>query len=150
MAAILGVDFGEKRVGLAIGDDAGLLAVPLRTVEVGSVAGAVEAVALAARESGAQKVVVGLPVNMNGTVGTMAERVKAFCVKLREKAGLVVETWDERLSTAQVERVMLAADLSRARRRSLRDKLAAQVILQSYLDAHAPPQEPFDPEETGL
>jgi putative Holliday junction resolvase len=79
-------------------------------------------------------VVVGLPLNMNGTRGPMVDRVERFVAELTEAVGLPVVTYDERLSSAMVERTLLDADMSRSKRKGVRDKLAAQVILQGYLD----------------
>jgi putative Holliday junction resolvase len=135
MARLLGVDFGSVRVGLAVCDPAGLIATPLRTADARTQPEAVAAVADAVREVEAAGVVVGLPLNMDGTRGPMAERTLAFVAALESALDMPVETWDERLTTAQVERSLVEADLSRRKRRRLRDKLAARVILQSYLDA---------------
>jgi putative Holliday junction resolvase len=131
----LGVDYGGRRVGLALGDELGILATPLRVLEVSSEKEAVAGVVAVCREFGVECVVVGMPFNMNGTWGEMAERVAVFVQRLAEAAALPVTTWDERLSSSLVERVLLDADMSRGKRRKVRDKLAAQVILQSYLDA---------------
>jgi putative Holliday junction resolvase len=135
MNRVLGVDYGEKRIGLAVSDPLGMLATPLRTAEVSGTAQALDAVTEACREKEAECVVVGLPLNMDGTAGPMAEKVEAFVAVLRERLSVPVETWDERLSTAQVERSLLDADLSRRKRKGVRDKLAAQVILQGFLDS---------------
>jgi len=134
---ILGVDHGERRVGLAVSDAMGIVATPLKTVEVASDDDAVEAVCEAVTETQAVKVVVGLPLNMDGTVGPIALRVRAFCEKLKAALDIDVEEWDERLSSAMVERVLIDADISRQKRKKVRDKLAAQVILRGYLDAHS-------------
>jgi putative Holliday junction resolvase len=135
MGRWLGVDYGEKRVGLAISDESGILATPLRIAEVLSPKQAARAVREACAEIEAVGIVVGLPLNMNGTIGFKAEEVNAFCERLRRSVNVPVETWDERLSTSMVERVLLEADMSRGKRRKVRDKLAAQVILQGWLDA---------------
>jgi putative Holliday junction resolvase len=137
---ILGVDHGERRLGLAISDVMGILATPLRTVEVSSDADSVKAVCEACAETEAVGIVVGLPLNMDGTVGPIAKRVRAFCDMLRKAIDLDVEEWDERLSSAMVERVLLDADMSRRKRKKVRDKLAAQVILSGYLDSKAEPE----------
>lgn len=134
MKRIMGIDYGEKRIGLAQCDAGGLMAFPVRTIECRGDADGLEQVARACKEADAERVIVGVPINMNGTRGPMAERATAFAARLQETTGLPVETCDERLSTAQVERSLLAADMSRARRKEVRDKLAAQVILQSWLD----------------
>lgn len=90
-----------------------------------------------ARQYGIQRWVVGMPRNMNGTYGPRAEMTRAFMALLVEKLGLPVEAWDERMTTMQAERVLLEADVSRAKRRQVIDKMAAAVILQGYLDAQS-------------
>ena len=146
MSRILGIDCGSKRMGLAISDPDGILATPLRTDTVTGIKNALELAAAAFAEEGAETVVVGLPLNMDGTHGPQAEWTTAFADKLRDKLGVQVDMWDERLTTKLVERVLIEADLSRAKRKKVRDKLAAQVILQGYLDSHSPPLE-YDPFE---
>jgi putative Holliday junction resolvase len=135
MARVLGVDYGEKRIGLAVSDPEGLIATPLGVQDVTSRKDAVDAVRRAAGENGAERIVVGLPLNMDGSAGPMAEKVQVFVERLRTRIGLPVDTWDERLSTRLVERTLIEADVSRRKRKGLRDKLAAGVILQGYLDA---------------
>ena len=139
MNGLLGVDYGHRRLGLAAGDAAGIVATALRTVPVRSVDDAVAAVVAACAETEAEGVVIGLPLNMNGTRGPMARQVEAFAERLRGRLDIPVELWDERLSSSLVERTLLDADLSRRKRKAVRDKLAAQVILQSFLDARAQP-----------
>ncbi len=135
MARILGVDYGERRVGFAVSDPTGCLSTPLMTVTVASVEEAVDAVRQALRRAAAERVVVGMPLNMNGSKGPAAEAVEHFAERIRAALGVPVEFWDERLSTGLVERMLVEeANLSRGRRRAVRDKLAAQVILQGYLD----------------
>ncbi len=132
---VLGVDWGERRLGFAVSDPGGVLALPLKVQSVVNGAEAVAAVERILAETEALLVVVGLPLNMNGSRGEMAGKVDTFVAALREVLPVPVETWDERLSTGLVERTLLAADMSRKRRKEVRDKLAAQVILQGYLDS---------------
>jgi putative Holliday junction resolvase len=132
---IVGVDFGLKRLGIAVSDHLRMIAMPLEVVEVADERAAVEAVAGACRGRDPSMIVVGLPLNMNGTPGPMSQKVDAFVAKLRERMGVPVITWDERLSTMMAERVLLEADMSRRRRKAVRDKVAAQVILQGFLDS---------------
>lgn len=132
---ILGVDYGTKRVGIAISDPMGMLATPLSVETVQSVNEAITAVCRIARDRGVVKIVVGIPINMNGSSGPMALEAGKFVELLRTASGLPVDITDERLSTSLVERMLLDADVSRGRRKQVRDKLAAQVILQGYLDA---------------
>ena len=131
---IIGIDYGERRVGVAISDPLGSIALGVDTIEVTSLKDAVAKVSEVCREKDAATVVVGLPLNMNGTRGPMVDRVERFVSELTEAAGLPVVTYDERLSSAMVERTLLDADMSRNKRKGVRDKLAAQVILQGYLD----------------
>jgi putative Holliday junction resolvase len=141
----LGIDYGERRVGVAVSDPLGMLATPLTVVTVDHVKQAVTAIRDLCAEHDAGCVVVGLPLNMDGTRGPMVEVVEAFVEKLQAVVSCNVVTWDERLSTSQVERTLLEADLSRQRRKDVRDKLAAQVILQAYLDAQAAPPPGMEP-----
>jgi putative Holliday junction resolvase len=134
---ILGVDYGTKRVGIAISDPLAMLATPLSIESVHSVEEAITAVCRIARERDVVKIVVGIPINMNGSSGPMALEAGEFVKLLRSASGLPVDVTDERLSTSLVERMLLQADVSRERRKEVRDKLAAQVILQGYLDAQA-------------
>lgn len=135
MGRILGVDYGTKRVGIAISDPMAMLATPLSVETVQTVDEAISAVCRIARDRGVVKIVVGIPINMNGTSGPMALEAGKFVELLRIASGLPVDITDERLSTSLVERMLLDADVSRGRRKEVRDKLAAQVILQGYLDA---------------
>jgi putative Holliday junction resolvase len=140
MGRILGIDYGTKRMGIAISDAMAMLATPVSVEAVRSMDEAVAVACRIARERGVEKLVVGIPINMNGTNGPMALEALQFIEKLRAASGLPVDTTDERLSTSLVERMLLDADVSRERRKEVRDKLAAQVILQGYLDARAEPQ----------
>lgn len=130
---ILALDVGERRVGVAVSDEAGLTAQPLTTITRQSPDRDLEAVRRLVEEYGATTLVVGLPLTMNGQVGPQAERVRAFAAGL-EAVGLPIAFWDERLTTKEAERTLLAADVSRRRRRQVRDKLAATLILEGYLE----------------
>ena len=131
----MGVDYGTRRMGFAVSDPEGVLAVVLGTAEVRSEAEALSRVRERCVETGAQRVVVGLPVKTTGVRGDMALRAEAFARRVAGETGLPVDMWDERLTTSMAERVLLEADVSRARRRQARDKMAAQILLQDYLDA---------------
>lgn len=135
MGRVLGVDYGLRRIGLAVSDPEGVVAVPWRTVEVGSDDKACACVREACREREIQEVVLGLPLTSSGVEGAMAQRVRAFARRLNDELNLPVTVWDERLTTAEVERALISADVTRAGRKRLRDKLAACVLLQSFLDA---------------
>lgn len=139
MARILGVDLGGKRVGFAVSDPTGVIATPLCVVQVKDDADRVRVVMEQCRETGAERLVVGLPVNMNGTHGPAVEAVVRFVERVRALLDVPVDTWDERLTTKMAERVLIEAGMSRRGRKKVVDKLAAQLILQGYLDAKSCP-----------
>jgi len=133
---VLGIDYGDRRIGLAVGDTELAIATGLPTLERASpAADIIEPLRRVCREHGVQRIVVGLPLNMNGTRGERARIAEHFARRLRESLGIEVETWDERLTTRQADRAMLQGDLSRKKRKARLDRLAAQILLQSYLDA---------------
>lgn len=130
---VLGIDFGERRIGLALSDPLGLTAQPLVTLpnrwektyaDIGRVV----------TEHGVTRLVVGLPKHMSGQEGEKAEQARVFGEALAAHTGLPVEWMDERLTTAQVNRVLTASEMSGAKKRAVVDKLAATLILQSWLD----------------
>lgn len=133
----LGLDVGMKTIGVAVSDELGLAAHPRLTLPRKGTRADVEAIAELVAREGAEVVVVGLPLSLDGKIGPRARRVLAFVEALRARLGdaLPVETWDERFSTVAAERVLLEADLSRARRKEVIDKQAAAYILQGWLDA---------------
>jgi putative Holliday junction resolvase len=130
----LGLDVGSKTIGIALSDETGLVATPLETLARRGTREDVARLAALAREHDAQVLVVGLPLELDGSIGLRARRVEVLCEALRG-AGLAVETWDERFSTVAAERVLLEADLSRRRRKEVVDKVAAAYILQGWLDS---------------
>lgn len=131
---ILGLDVGDRRIGIAISSPNGGLAVPLRILERVSDDADVEAIAELVREERADALVVGHPISMDGKVGAQARRVEAFARRLAGVCDLPLELVDERLTSAQVQRLPAPAPRKRSRRRAHDDDLAAAVILQSYLD----------------
>jgi putative Holliday junction resolvase len=138
MPVFLGFDVGTKTIGLAVSDGLGMTATPLRTIRRTKWSQDAADIAVIIAEYGVSACVVGLPVNMDGREGERCQSARAFGRNLAKATGLVVAFWDERLSTAAVERTMLVADLSRAKRAENVDKLAAAYILQGYLDAQRP------------
>ena len=135
---MLGIDAGERRVGIAVSDELRVLATPLTVIprERGLTSVMDEVAGIAARE-GVTHVVVGLPLNADGTVGRQARRAEAFARIARKALGLPVEMWDERLSTVEATARARAAGRSsrQPRERGRLDAYAAAVILQDYLDA---------------
>ena len=130
----LGLDVGERRIGAALSDPEGILATPLEAIDVQSHDQALERIVALACEHGVDRVVVGLPISMDGTLGPQAQRVKSFADALAERVGLPVLTWDERLSTVAAGRVLADAGVKRGKRKKRIDSVAASLVLQGYLD----------------
>ena len=135
MGKVLGVDFGDRRTGVAVSDETGLIAFPRETLECPLLLQAAAAVARVAAETGAERIVVGWPLRLDGSEGPRTARTQEFVGELEKRTSVPVVRWDERLSTCEVERVLTAAGSKGKKKRAVVDKLAAQVILQSYLDA---------------
>jgi putative Holliday junction resolvase len=131
---LLGFDVGEKTIGLALSDTTLTVATPLDTLKRGRFLDVAEAIDVIVARQGVGGFVVGLPINMDGSEGPRAQATRAFAQNLLMAISLPLAFWDERLSTAAVERSMLEADLSRARRAALVDKAAAAYILQGFLE----------------
>ena len=132
----MGLDVGTRTVGVAVSDALGLTAQGVTTVRRTNIRTDLAALQKIATEYEVTRVVVGLPLNMDATEGPRAEASRAFGASLTKATGLEVEFWDERLTTVAAERVLLEADVSRKKRREVIDQLAAQLILQGWLDAH--------------
>ncbi len=131
---ILGLDVGDKTIGIAVSDDRGRIALGLTTHLRKSLRDDLLFLQRLVEEYQAGEIVVGLPKNMNGTIGRQGEKVQAFAEKVRAAIAIPLAFWDERLSTVAAERTLLEADLSRKKRKQVVDKLAAVLILQGYLD----------------
>ena len=131
---ILGVDFGDRRTGLAISDVSRFLAGGIGTVSPGGIAATVKAVAEIAAEQGAVAAVVGLPRNMDGTEGSRAERCREFALMLADEAGIPVAMTDERLTTVAASRYLNETDTRGKKRKGVIDPLSAEIILQNTLD----------------
>ncbi len=139
---VLGLDWGQRRIGVAVSDELGLIASPLGYLERGSPADDADRLGALIEEHEPGRIVVGLPLHMAGGEGKMAEAAREFGQQLAERWGREVVMWDERLSSVQADRALLEADVSRRRRRVLRDGVAAALFLQSYLDRHRRTQDP--------
>lgn len=132
---ILGLDVGDKTIGVALSDPLGFTAQGITTIRRKTEGIDIQELKKICEEYGVEKIVSGLPKNMNGTLGPQSEKVVDFCNKLKEALNLDIIMWDERLTTVAAHRVMLEADLSRSKRKKLVDKIAATYILQGYLDS---------------
>lgn len=138
----LGLDVGSKTIGVAVSDPGGALASPRQVLARRGTKEDVVAVAALARDTSARHVVVGLPLELDGSVGHRARLVQRFVAALEPvlqdlPEAPAIHTWDERFSTAGAERALLEADLSRARRKQVIDAAAAQFILQGWLDGRS-------------
>lgn len=131
----MGLDVGQRRIGIALSDPLELFAQGYSVLErQNSPTRDLEALTEIINREKVEGIVVGLPKNLNGTEGVMAERIREFGRKLEQATGLPLVFWDERLSTVAAERVLLEADLSRKKRKQKIDQVAAVLILQNYLD----------------
>lgn len=131
---LLGLDLGTKTIGLAISDGLGLSATPVETIRRTKFTADAEALLKLCKSRDVGGLVIGLPINMDGSEGPRAQSTRSFVDNLAEKTPLPIALWDERLSTVAVTRLMLEADLSRARRAEVVDKIAAAYILQGALE----------------
>lgn len=132
--AILGLDFGEKRIGVALANGEGLLAIPMSVIERTGEKADLDKVHALAEEYGVKRIVVGLPLSLDGTIGKQAEDVLAFIRTLSQHIHIPIDTWDERFSTVEAESLFSSTEMKRGKQREHRDAMAAAIILQGYLD----------------
>lgn len=134
---VLGIDPGSQRVGLSLSDESGQVAQPLRTLQRTGKEALIKDLCAVIAETGAETVVLGLPLQLSGEEGHAARRARALGAALREAAGVEVVLWDERLTSVVAERSLTEAGVRGARRRAVVDQAAATLLLQSYLDAQS-------------
>jgi len=127
---IIGIDYGEKRIGIAISDPLGITAQPAAVISNIS-----ELKAIVGQYEGIDEIVVGLPKTMKGELGIQAEKVLKFVEELKNAFQIPIKTWDERLTTSAVTKTLIAGGLSRKKRKKVIDKSAAAFMLQGYLDS---------------
>ena len=130
----LGVDFGDARTGLALSDPMGMLATGAGCIRCGNLKKTAEETAAFAKEKGVARIIIGNPLNMNGTAGPRTERVRAFADFVAEFSGIPVELLDERLTTVSAHRFLSDSGVSGKKRKDSVDELSATLILQSFLD----------------
>jgi len=135
---VLGVDLGTARIGLALSDATGAFASPLTVIASRGRANDLARIAEVVDSNEVGQVVIGMPTTLRGEHGLAAQQAEAFARELAEQLGVPVTTWDERMTTVVAERALIAAGERREHRRDTRDKVAAAVMLQSYLDAQRP------------
>lgn len=131
---IMGLDVGDKTIGVAVSDLMGLTAQGVKTIKRVGKKKDIEALKEIIKERQVNKIVSGLPKNMNGTLGPQGEKVIKFCELLEEETGIKIEYWDERLSTVAAERTLIQGNVRRENRKGVIDMVAAVIILQGYLD----------------
>ncbi|MCE7790921.1 Holliday junction resolvase RuvX [Salipaludibacillus sp. CUR1] len=133
---VIGLDVGSKTIGVAVSDALGWTAQGVETIKRNpeNEEEDYERIKKVIDENDVTKIVVGLPKNMNGTIGPSGELCQAFAEELAGRTGLPVDLWDERLTTVAAERMLVTADVSRKKRKKVIDKMAAVMILQGYLD----------------
>ncbi len=130
----LGVDYGDARIGLALSDPLGIIASGLETYKTHGFNYDLDYITKIIKEQGVDTVVMGMPLNMDGSAGERAEKTKEFGDKLALRSGVKVEYLDERLTTVQSERLLIEAGARRDKRKDVIDMVAATIILQAYLD----------------
>jgi len=135
MVRIGGLDVGDRRIGVAISDEMGWTAQGITVLKRTDLEADLEALRTCLEPYAPSMIVVGLPKNMDGTIGPQAAKTLEFARAIEAALGIPTLMWDERLTSVGAERVLLEADLSRARRRQVIDKVAAVLILQGYLDS---------------
>ncbi|MBL7072507.1 MAG: Holliday junction resolvase RuvX [Candidatus Omnitrophica bacterium] len=131
---IMGLDIGSKKIGVALSDQTGQIASASEVISRKSDSVAICRIKQIAEEFNVKKIVVGLPVNMDGSYGPSAKMSEKFAEKIKKEIEIDICFWDERLSTKEAENIMISASVSRKKRKGVIDKLAAQIILQGYLD----------------
>ncbi|CAI8953464.1 MULTISPECIES: Holliday junction resolvase RuvX [Priestia] len=134
---VLGLDVGTKTIGVAVSDEMGWTAQGIETIKIADeqMEQSYPRLQQLIDEYSVEKIVVGLPKNMNGTIGPRGEACIEFADNVKEKLNIETMMWDERLSTMAAERVLLSADVSRKKRKKVIDKMAAVMILQGYLNS---------------
>lgn len=134
---IMGLDVGERTIGVAVSDEMGWTAQGVETIRRESNEKDFARLQSLIQQYQVTEIVVGLPKNMNGTIGPSGESCKAFAEKVANRTSLPVHLWDERLTTMAAQKMLIAADVSRQKRKKVIDKMAATLILQGYLDARS-------------
>jgi len=132
---ILAIDYGVKRIGIALSDELKMIAQPLEFIPAEPFAAFVARLTELVQEKEVELILVGMPRNMNGSYGTAALKVEEFVAALKSAVPVPIKTWDERLTSAQANRILIAGNVRRDKRKQKVDKMAAAILLQSYLDS---------------
>jgi putative Holliday junction resolvase len=134
---VLAIDYGSKRMGIALSDELKLIAQPLEYIPAQPFADFLERLKDLLQEKEVELVLVGMPRNMNGSYGPAASKVQDFVSALKAAMTVPIQTWDERLTSAQANRFLIEGNVPRQKRKEKVDKMAAAILLQSYLDRQA-------------
>jgi putative Holliday junction resolvase len=137
MNRVLGIDHGEARIGLAVSDELGMLAHPLETIHIKNTPDPLARIAAICERDRIAAIILGLPRNMNGTYGPAADKIRAFAENLRARVTCEVKLWDERLTSVAAQRSLHEVGRNVKNSREIIDQVAAQIILQSWLDSQA-------------
>ncbi|NEW04558.1 Holliday junction resolvase RuvX [Paenibacillus sp. SYP-B3998] len=132
----MGLDYGDKTIGVAISDELGWTAQGLEVIHRRKPGEDFDRLTAIVSQYGVTEIIVGLPKNMNNTIGPRGEIAIAFSEELKQKTNVPVHLWDERLTTVAATRALLEGDVSRKKRKAVIDKMAAQLILQGYMEAN--------------
>lgn len=132
---ILAIDYGDARIGLALSDESETLASPLQTYNSQSMRKDIDYISVLAKEKNAGLIVLGLPINMDGSMGERANKTQSFGSVLERVSGIKVVYKDERLTSISAEKTLIECNMRREKRKQVIDTLSAQIILQNYLDA---------------
>lgn len=134
---ILGLDVGDIRIGVAVSDALGMTAQAVATIQRKGLEQDLKGLKALCDEYGARRVVIGYPLNMDGSIGPQAEKIRIFANALTSRLELPSVLWDERLTTAEARKVLISGGMRREKRKDVIDQVAAILILQSYLDAQS-------------
>ena len=135
MGWVVGIDYGDKRCGVAVSDPSRIIASAHRVISNTGMDRVIQEIAELCRNQEVEQIILGWPLNMDGTEGPATDKVRVFLLKLKPAIDLPIETWDERLTTRTAETILIEAGTRRKKRKALVDKVAAQVLLQHYLDS---------------
>ena len=134
---VLGLDYGSKRVGVALSDELQMIAQPLEFILAKPFDEFLKRLKELLTSQNVETIVVGMPRNMNGTYGPAAESAKSFANKIGAEVSQPIRTWDERLTSVEANRILIAGNVRRGKRKEKLDKMAAAILLQSFLDAQS-------------
>ncbi len=132
---VLAIDHGTKRMGIALSDPSGMIALPLEFIPAEPFNAFLDRLKTLIREKEVEMILIGMPRNMDGSYGPAAAKVREFVAVLKETIAIPIQTWDERLTSAQANRFLIQADVSRKNRKEKVDQAAAAILLQSFLDS---------------